>query len=136
MSRQIRPPQYPPAWILGREALEDDRLGEYVIPKGAQVFICAYTVHRHPNLWKNPLEFVPERFSNREDIRHKYSYFPFGAGPRVCIGGEFAKMEMLIALSIIFQSYNFEINASEEIVLEELVTLHPKNKIFSNIELI
>lgn len=121
---------YPPVWMIGREALADDQLGDFLIPKGAQVYICIYAVHRHPGLWRDNRAFIPERFANEQDSkRHKYSYFPFGGGPRVCIGGEFAKMELLIALAVICQNFDLQIDTSEELVMEPLVTLHPKNTI-------
>ena len=85
---------YPSAWILGRRALGDDQLGEYFIPANSVVAISPYAVHRLSAYWEHPDLFDPERFSPARSItRHKFAYLPFGAGPRQCIGNNFAMLE-------------------------------------------
>jgi cytochrome P450 len=118
---------YPPAWMIGREALADDRIGGYEIKKGAQVLICSYAVHRNKGLWTNPHRFDPERFSPRHRKDHKkYSYIPFGGGPRFCIGSRFAMLEIQVILIMLLQRYR-PVLAKHEVELDPLITLRPRN---------
>jgi cytochrome P450 len=125
---------YPPAWVIGRMALQDDMVDGYKIPKGSQVYMCTYVVHRHPDLWNNPEVFDPERFSpEKNKQRHKFAYFPFSGGPRLCIGNNFAIMEMTIALAMITRKYNLQLATDKPIELDQLITLRPKNGILMKI---
>ena len=118
---------YPPAWIIGREAIADDILDGYLIPRGAQVYICPYNIHRHPELWEQPEQFRPERFAEAPaKDRHKFAFFPFGGGPRYCIGNHFATMEMQIALSLILQKFDIKLTDPLPILSEPLITLRPQ----------
>ncbi len=120
---------YPPAWIVGRKALEDDELLGYQVKKGYNVIICVYQIHRHPDFWDNPNEFDPDRFlPERSMNRHKYAYFPFGGGPRMCIGNNFALMEMNIILAMMLQRYT-PVASKETFEWESLVTLRPKGEV-------
>lgn len=126
---------YPPAWIVGRGAQKDDEVDGYQIRKGTQIVMPTWVIHRHPDLWENPNEFQPERFENEQvKARHKYAHFPFGGGPRFCIGNNFAMMEMTLALSMIFQKFDFELLSKQEIKPEPMVTLRPAEAI--NIKII
>jgi cytochrome P450 len=100
---------YPPAPSINREPIETDRYRDLVLPKGAQVLVMPWTVHRHRKSWDNPDAFLPERFhpGNREKI-DRFQYLPFGAGPRVCIGASFAMQEAVIALAVLFKLYRFD----------------------------
>jgi cytochrome P450 len=100
---------YPPAPSINREPIEDDRYQDFDIPKGAQVLVMPWTVHRHRKLWDQPDAFLPSRFhpGNREKI-DRYQYLPFGAGPRVCIGASFAMQEAIIALAILMSRFRFD----------------------------
>ncbi|EKF20036.1 cytochrome P450 [Nitratireductor pacificus] len=100
---------YPPAPSINREALAEDRYGDFTIRKGAQVLVMPWTVHRHRRLWENPEAFMPERFhpENRDRL-DRYQYLPFGAGPRVCIGATFAMQEAVIALAVLLGRYRFD----------------------------
>lgn len=91
---------FPPAWIFARRALEDDIIDGYPIKKEDNVFISPYVMHRSEKFWDNPTKFDPERFSseNKKNI-DKFVYMPFGGGPRLCIGNNFALMEMQIVLA-------------------------------------
>ena len=100
---------YPPAPSINREPIEGDRYKNLDLPKGAQVLVMPWTVHRHRKLWVEPDAFMPERFhpGNREKI-DRYQYLPFGAGPRVCIGASFAMQEAIIALAVLMSRFRFD----------------------------
>src|SRR6478735_7020298 len=97
---------FAPVWILGREALGDDQLQSYNIKKGNSVIFSPFLIHRHPDYWENPDAFNPDRFTPEKEAQmHKFVYFPFGGGPRLCIGQQFALMEMSIILTDILQKF-------------------------------
>ena len=99
---------YPPAWGVGREAARACEVGGYRIPRGAQVFMMTYVVHRDPRFFREPESFRPERWTNGETNElPKFAYFPFGGGPRLCIGNSFAMTETVIALSTIARRFRF-----------------------------
>lgn len=100
---------YPPAPSINREPIETDTYQGFVLPKGAQVLVMPWTIHRHRKLWDRPDAFMPERFhpGNREKI-DRFQYLPFGAGPRVCIGAAFAMQEAVIALAVLLSKYRFD----------------------------
>lgn len=121
---------YPPAWSMGRQALADDNFGEFTIKKNTVVFIPVYQLHRHPKFWKNPDDFVPERFI--PDIPAevpKGVFIPFGAGPRLCIGNSFAMMEMQMVLAKILNQFDITLANTQPVVPEPLITLRPKTPI-------
>jgi len=121
---------YPPAWLIDREAIEDDEVDGYTIRKGVPISCLLYSMHRHPDLWKNPNLFNPERFSSENKKNHiPFSYIPFGGGPRLCIGNNFALMEMQLILSMFFKKFKFELIPDQEIDVKPMVTLRPKNEI-------
>ena len=116
---------YPPAYFIDRVNLEEDEFeGKYFEP-GSNLLFSLHEVHRHPDLWEEPDKFKPERF---EQAGRKYSsqYFPFGAGPRKCIGNNFAMFEMIIAVTELISRYRI-IPVSNEIEIKPLITLKPKN---------
>jgi len=118
---------YPPAWIIGREPLADDHIDGYHIPKGAFVTMCTYVVHRLPQLWESPEAFEPDRFlPEAVKARPKYAYFPFGGGPRLCIGNHFALMEMQIVLAMVLQRFRIRCLPGQPAGMEPLITLRPK----------
>ncbi|HEY9284421.1 MAG TPA: cytochrome P450 [Pyrinomonadaceae bacterium] len=99
---------YPPAWGVGREAVRDCEVGGYRIPRGAQVFMMAYAVHRDPRFFHDPESFRPGRWTNGEtDDLPKFAYFPFGGGPRLCIGNSFAMIETVVSLATIARRFRF-----------------------------
>jgi len=125
---------YPPAWITDRVALEDDEINGIEIPKGTMVMSFIYGAHRDPQYWTEPNKFIPERF-DAENIKQKpsFSYFPFGGGPRLCIGNNFSMMEMQLILAYVIPHYDFELIPNQEIITQPLVTLRPKNGILLNL---
>jgi cytochrome P450 len=118
---------YPPAWVLSRTPLADDVIGGYRIPKGSNVFLSPYVTHRHPAFWDDPERFDPERFTpERAAGRPRFAYFPFGGGPRQCIGNNFALLEAQLLLATIFQRYRLELWPEHQVGLLPLITLRPK----------
>ncbi len=118
---------YPPAWSFGRQAIEDVRIGDYWIPERSGVMIVSYVVHRHPDYWDRPEQFQPERFTpEAEHARHKYAYFPFGGGSRICIGNAFAMMEARLILASIMQRYRLRLVPGHVVEPEPLITMRPR----------
>lgn len=100
---------YPPAFMLDRVAMEDVVLGDIEIPRRTAILISVYALHRRPELWPDPLRFDPDRFTpEAEAARPRLAWMPFGAGPRVCIGAQFATQEALFALARIARRFDFE----------------------------
>jgi cytochrome P450 len=118
---------YPPAWITNRRAIEADTVCGYRIPADATVSISPYVTHRDPTLWENPEGFDPERFTpERSAGRPHYSYFPFGGGPRQCIGKGFALMEATVVLALLTQRYELHLLPGRRVETEALATLRPR----------
>ncbi len=119
---------YPPVWTFSRTALGDDRLGSTPIPKGPTGMLCAYAVHRNPKFWDNPEGFDPERFApERAEGRPPFAYFPFGGGPRLCIGHRFAMMEGVLVMAMVAQRYRLELVPGYKVEPEPMITLRPRN---------
>lgn len=119
---------YPPAWILDRKALGDDEVDGITIKKGDLLGLYTYGSHRDPDIWKDPGAFSPDRFSGVD--RDKYSYYPFGGGPRLCIGHQFAMMEMKMALSGLMQHFDWSLESNVDVEPLPLLTLRPKESIY------
>ncbi|MCW3127231.1 MAG: cytochrome [Bacteroidetes bacterium] len=121
---------YPPAWIIGREATRDDVMEGYLIKKGDTMMMFPYLTHRNPRYWDDPLRFDPDRFlPERMKDKPRYAYFPFGGGARLCIGNNFAMMEMQLILAMICSKYEFAVPKGFKLELEALVTLRPKGRL-------
>lgn len=116
---------FPPAWTTGRETLEDVEIGGYHVPKGAQLLFSQWVVHRDPRWFPNPEAFDPERWKDEASLP-RYAYFPFGGGPRTCIGNHFAMMEATLLLGIIVQRYRLDLLPGERLELKPSVTLRQK----------
>ena len=118
---------YPPAWVITRGAIGPDEIGGYPIPARALISISPYVTHRHPDFWPNPEVFDPERFTpERAADRPRYAYFPFGGGPRQCIGNNFALMEATLLLATIAQAGQLDLAPGHRVALEPLITLRPR----------
>jgi cytochrome P450 len=115
---------FPPAWITDRENLEDDTLGTYHIRKDTLVGISFYELHRHPDYWEQPNEFIPARFLGEAKKKTAGIYYPFGAGPRMCIGLGFAVFEMVLSVAHLVSSFSFS-SEMEEMQMTPLITLKP-----------
>lgn len=118
---------YPPAWGIGREAVTDCIIGGYHVPKGTQLYLNQWVVHRDPRWFDEPEVFKPERWDN--DLLRRLprgAYFPFGDGPRICIGNHFAMMEAILVLATLGQRYRLTLASDEPLTLVPSVTLRPK----------
>jgi cytochrome P450 len=126
---------YPPAYSVGRRTIEDDELGGYRIPKGTNVLVPIILYHRSPQFWKDPLKFDPDRFSpERKGEIDRFAYFPFGAGPRLCIGNNFALLEMEIVLITLYSKFKFRLKPGFVAEAEPLVTLKPRHGMMMKVE--
>ena len=120
----------PPVWSISREAIDADEIGGYRIPAGGAVIMSQYLTHRHPDFWEEPEAFIPERFAPEQTKeRHRFAYFPFGGGPRLCIGNNFAMLEAQLLLATIAQQYELDLVPEHPVELEPLITLRPKHGI-------
>ncbi len=123
---------YPPVWVIGRRALASFRLGEYEIPADTNMLISQYLMHRDARYFPEPEKFVPDRWgagNARTAALPRFAYFPFGGGPRVCIGAGFAMMEAVLLLATIAQKFQIQISPEEKVSMQPSVTLRPRNGI-------
>lgn len=118
---------YPPVWTLSRVALADDEIDGLSIAAGTTIMLCPYAVHRHPSFWTDPEAFDPERFAPGADRdRPRHAYFPFGGGPRVCLGNRFAMMEGQIMLAMLAQAVDVVLEPDQSLEPEPMITLRPR----------
>jgi cytochrome P450 len=119
---------YPPAWAMGRMAVDDVHLGPYDIPAGTHVFFSQYIMSRTPEYFPDPLRFDPDRFTpEAKATRPKFAYFPFGGGSRQCIGESFAWMEGVFSLATIAQRWRMEYLGATPPVPQAKITLRPRD---------
>ena len=116
---------YPPAWAIGRTALEATTAGGFSIPSGATVVVSPWLLHRDPRWFPQPESFRPGRWPAGPDPRH--AYIPFGAGPRMCIGEPYAWMEAALLLVTIGQRWSLDLAPSHRVRLQPVITLRPGN---------
>jgi cytochrome P450 len=121
---------FPPAYAVGREAIEDTEIGGYRVPRKTQMFAFQWVTHRDPRYFERPDEFEPERWESDAIQRMpKYAYFPFGGGPRQCIGNYFAMMEVVLLLATIGQRFRFSLVEGFQMEVLPVLSLRPKNGI-------
>ncbi|MGD1073348.1 MAG: cytochrome P450 [Bryobacteraceae bacterium] len=124
---------YPPFWMVDRMALSDDSVEDLLIPRGATVVVFIYGVHHSPRHWENPERFDPERFSKANEKLHTpFTWLPFGAGPRGCIGGNYATLQIFMILSVLLRKYEFQLVPGQTIEARPMVILRPKDGIRMN----
>ncbi len=117
---------YSPAWLIGREALEDLELGPYRVPKGTQVLFPQVVMHYEEQYFPKPHEFRPERWHDGfEKSLPRFAYFPFGGGPRVCIGNHFANMEAALMIATMAQRFGMENRMAGPLKTAPAITLRP-----------
>ncbi|MEM7599784.1 MAG: cytochrome P450 [Verrucomicrobiota bacterium] len=118
---------YPPVPMLPRHVEQDDQLGGYHIKGGDDVFFGSYLLHRRPDFWENPEQFDPHRFDKEQERkRHTFAYLPFGGGPRICLGNNFALMEAVFIMAMTVQRYDLELKPGHQV--EPLITLTTRPK--------
>jgi cytochrome P450 len=119
---------YPPAWGIGRRAVQDYAVGGYVVPARSIVLVSQYVMHRDPRYYPEPDAFDPQRWTpEAEAARPKFAYFPFGGGARQCIGEGFAWMEGILLLATLAQQWHMRLVPGHPVALRPLVTLRPKH---------
>jgi cytochrome P450 len=119
---------YPPAWALGRQALAEVEVGGFRFRRGAEFVISPWVVHRDPTLFPDPERFDPERWrDDRAAKLPRFAYFPFGGGPRVCIGNRFAMMEAKLVLATLLRRFRFQTAPETRLELRPSVTLRPRD---------
>jgi cytochrome P450 len=121
---------YPPAWVVDRISLEDDKVLDFNLPKGTVWIIYIRGMHRHPDYWDQPDLFIPDRWNDPQ--LNKEAYLPFGAGPRLCIGEHFSMMEMQLILTTIVNRWDINL-ISKNVEEKPLVTLRPGSEIYVSI---
>jgi cytochrome P450 len=119
---------YPPVWTLARTAVNEDEIGDYRISAGSEILIFPYITQRHPKWWQDPDVFRPERFAPENSAaRPRYAYLPFGAGPRTCVGLNFAMTELLLVLTMLLQRFRLRLAINPALVRSDpSVTLQPR----------
>jgi cytochrome P450 len=121
---------YPPADVLGREAIIDCRVGDVPVPRGTTVFMSQWVMHRDPRFFEDPLEFKPSRWTEElERTLPRFAYFPFGGGPRNCVGQNFAVSEAVLILAEVCRRYTFSPTEGFELALWPNITLRPRDGI-------
>jgi cytochrome P450 len=120
---------YPPAWAIARRPVLPYSLRDHTLPAGAVLLMSQWVVHRDPRWWPDPLSFNPDRWLNEDAARPRHAYFPFGGGPRQCIGESFAWMEATLILATLAQQYRLELppDAANPLLLRPTITLRPKD---------
>ena len=118
---------YPPAWAMGRRALVDHRVGPYVLPRGSVIVVSPWLLHHDERWWADAGVFGLERWTDAAiAARPRHAFLPFGGGPRMCIGEGFAWMEAELLVATIARRWRFELDPSQEIALQPVVTLRPR----------
>jgi cytochrome P450 len=118
---------YPPFWMIDRMAVADDRVGDLAIPRGSTVIVYVYGAHHARRHWQDPEAFDTERFTKANDkLRTPFTFLPFGGGPRGCIGGNYAMLQILMILSELLRKYDFQLVPGQRIEARPMVILRPK----------
>ena len=123
---------YPPAYFIDRVNIEEDSFNGMILPKGSTLLFSVYEIHRHPDFWDHPEDFMPERFLD-ENTKFSKNYFPFGAGPRMCIGNNFAMYEMILTVLALVEQFEILVKKAP-IQIKPLITLKPQNAILEFIK--
>jgi cytochrome P450 len=132
---------YPPVWVLARQAVETDVIGGYEVPAGALIVVSAYLTQRHPEVWEDGEQFDPERFMPGQggapgglSRAQQEAYFPFGAGPRLCMGIHFALQEMQLAVAMIASRFRLRHVSDAPVVPTSIGTLRPMREMHMRVE--
>jgi cytochrome P450 len=119
---------YPPAWVVGRLAVEDHEFAGYKIPKGSLALASMFVTHRDPRFWEDAESFKPERWETLsiKETSQRFTYFPFGGGVRRCIGEQFAWTEGILLLATLARKWKLRLQPEQKIGLKAMITLRPK----------
>jgi cytochrome P450 len=120
---------YPPVYVMFRETTRDMEFGGYRVPEGSLVMLPQWVVHRSERHWDRPLEFDPDRWESND--RHRFAFFPFGGGPRVCIGKQFSLLESKLILATVARHYDLELVDRAELRLRPTLTMHPADPVLA-----
>ena len=121
---------YPPFWMVDRMAVADDHVGDLDIPQGSTIIVFVYGAHHATSYWQSPESFDPQRFAKEnEKGRTPFTYMPFGAGPRTCIGNNYAMLQILMILSALLRRYDLQLTPGQTIEARPMVILRPKHGI-------
>jgi cytochrome P450 len=121
---------YPPFWMVDRMAVADDSVGDLAIPRGSMVIVFIHGAHHAARYWADPESFDPERFTKANEKLHTpFTHLPFGAGPRGCIGGNYAVLQILMILSELLRRYDLQLTPGQTIEPRPMVILRPENGI-------
>ena len=121
---------YPPAWALGRQALRDCTVGAWQVPKDTVVLMSQWVTHRDARFWPDPEKFDPDRWTTeKKNERPRWAYYPFGGGPRQCIGESFAWMEIMLGIATLAQQWRLELVDDRPLDLLATITLRPRHGI-------
>lgn len=127
---------YPPAWVIARRAIDDYEVGGYTVPAGSVLLMSQWVMHRDPRYYPEPSRFLPERWESEQEAgRPKYAYFPFGGGPRVCIGAQFAWTEGILLLATLAQHWRLRLVPGHPVALQPRITLRPKHGMVMSLEM-
>jgi cytochrome P450 len=119
---------YPPTWVTTRTPSAADEIGGHVLPAHAVLLVSPYVLQRHPAFWEHSEQFDPERFTPARAVgRPRFAYFPFGGGPRRCIGQNLAMLEMLVVLAMMAQAYDLRLVPGHPVEPAALITLRPRH---------
>jgi len=118
---------YPPAFMIGREAVAEFELGNYLVPAGTTIFMSQWVIQRDGRYFDEPEKFEPDRWlPERGADRPKMAYFPFGGGPRICIGNTFAMLESILVLATVARQWSMTLVPGQRIILSPVLTLRPR----------
>ena len=118
---------YPTAWLMSRSPSQDDEISGFSVPGGSVILMSPFVTHRHPEIWHEPEQFIPERFEeSRFAEKHKFAFWPFGGGPRLCIGNQFSIHESLVVLVTALQRFSMRLIPDQRIELEPRITIRPR----------
>ena len=126
---------YPPAWTMGRQALSDYSIDNFIVPAGSIILMSPWVMHHDERYYPDAFRFDPERWTPAgREARPKFSYFPFGGGPRVCIGEGFAWMEGVLLIATIAERWRMRMAEGEKVEPRPMITLRPRRGIRMTLE--
>lgn len=125
---------FPPAWTISRTATQDDEIAGHRVKSGTSIMLSPYVLHRNPNTWSRPDEFDPDRFEREPSTkRPRFAYFPFGGGPRVCLGMTFATLEALAVIAIVAGRFRLRPAEGETVVPQAMISLRPRGRLLMHV---